>query len=409
MPRPLSPGQGSSAELPLELTWTECVDVDYYQIQLDTTSEFGQPVVDTVANLAHLTLSLDLPSGRYYWRLAQVTVAGAHSEFSTAVSFRIEGWSYPRSVVATIPLGAHPGALAVRPDGREVWVGSTSQDDRHLYVVCTDSLVVSHQVTSEGYAHGEVVFDPAGTHAFTCMMLDPGNREGGEIEGFSTSEYVMDGRYYYTCGGGCHSWPWGYGLCSDPRGEYLYAIDGEYGEPISLGVTNNGMHHADPIGAVDVSVSPNLARAYACGPTGSFVEYDVNDMDSTRGILIDASLGPLVITGDGRYAFISQEQPPGFSVVDLTTFEVVAYREMPTGFAWARPFALALSPDERFLFLCDRESAYVHVADVTNPTHPAILEHLQIGGNAVHGVAFAPDGSRAYLSVEPTGLVMLER
>lgn len=409
-PRPLAPGQGSRVELPAKFSWTVCDDADSYRVQLHTEPDFYAPLLDTTVRYAHLLLGADLPSGRYVWRVSQYTSSGRESEFSVANSFTITGWAYPRRLVTTVPVGPRPACLGLRPDGREVWVGSSDTADRNLYVVSSDSLVVTHRVATHGYEHGEIVFDRDGARAFTAMRIGFGDPAGGEIEAFSTADYVYVDNFYRSCGAGCHRWPWGYGICTDPTKEYIYAVDGEDGEVDRYCIVRSEYEElGDPVGAIDVAADPYRAAIYACGPNGQFVVHEANELEITAIVSTGARLGPLVLTNGGRYAFIGYKRPAGFLAMDLVTLEVAVRKDLPTDFAWAWPFALTLTPDERFLFLCDRESSFVHIADVSDPLRPRFVEHLQLDGQRVNGVAITPDGARAYLSVEPTGVVVLER
>ncbi len=165
----------------------------------------------------------------------------------------------------------------------------------------------------------------------------------------------------------------------------------------------------DVAGPCDVALDRRFARAYVTCQTSQLMELDVNTLDSINALDIGARVGLVLTAADGRYAYVGHVSPAGFSVVDLDDFTLVRTVEVPDESLGTTPFALAVSPDEHYLFLGDAESGYVHVADISAPERAHFVDHFRLDGAGIRSIAFAPNGSRAYLSVEPVGIVVLEK
>jgi hypothetical protein len=107
---------------------------------------------------------------------------------------------------------------------------------------------------------------------------------------------------------------------------------------------------------------------------------------------------PFTITGDARYMFACLNNFVGFEVADVETGEVIYTVPVP-GVIQPAPFpshtdchGIAITPDERFLFLNDRVSGGVQVFDISGlrqgvaPTHlkfiPTRKMGLDLNGNA---------------------------
>jgi len=407
-PHPLQPGQGSNVELPVRFVWSSIAGADSFVLEADTSDAFVQPLIDTTWADTEITVLRGMPPGRWYWRVAACDRSGGSLQFSSTVSFKVTGWSYPKRLAATVTVSSRPSGLAVTPDGREVWVGCLDSTDRSLYVVSSSDLTVTHRVASEGFNHAKLVFDPSGSHAYCCATVTP--EEYSEVEEFSTSTYERTDSYCVSCGGGCHSWPAGYGICASYGGDFVLAVDASEGI-VCMFATGSGGRDAqwDVDGPFDVALDRRYARAYVTCLTSQLVELDANTLDSVNALDIGARVGLVLTAADGRYAYVGHVSPAGFSVVDLSDLSLVRTVKVPGESLGTAPFALAVSPDQQYLFLGTADSSYVLVVDISEPERARFVDHFRLPGTGVRSIAFAPDGFRAYATVEPTGIVVLEK
>ncbi|GEL20533.1 Hsp70 family protein [Pseudonocardia asaccharolytica] len=151
-----------------------------------------------------------------------------------------------------------------------------------------------------------------------------------------------------------------------------------------------------------VTASPNGKLLYIAGRNAGIVtvvDTAVNQVTAT----IPISAGPpqyLAFSPDGKRVYVSVFNEARtvnvVAVLDTTTNSVIATIPVNT-----RPFALAVQPGGKRLYVPNHDSGNVSVIDTSNN---ALLDTITVARNP-HWVAFSPDGTRAYTANHESNLV----
>jgi DNA-binding beta-propeller fold protein YncE len=283
-------------------------------------------------------------------------------------------------------------------------------------VVATDSLRVSHVIPTFGFDHGELKISPDGVFVYfdEKLVWDSGP-EIGQMAEFRTSDYG----FYGACACGIDmnadpTGPIGYSLACSPSGDIVVAVDsgedeGEvYTDVCCFQVPNPGGYNSAGWveGAMDLQFDRWNPHLYVLCWNDTLRDLDAVSMDNLRSLNLGnrTSHGMIRLSNDSRYAYITQREPPGVTVVDLTNWHVVTTLRLS---AQEGTWAEALSPDGNFLYVGEGNSSIIHIADVSDPPNASWLNQVKVGNGQVRGICFAPDGSRAYVSVCPDGVAVL--
>jgi len=158
--------------------------------------------------------------------------------------------------------------------------------------------------------------------------------------------------------------------------------------------------------AQDVEFDRFAPRLYVLCRNDTLQELDAISLANLHSLKLGnhTTFGMIRLSNDSRYAYITELEPPGVAVVDLTNWSVVTTLNLtPQHIPWAE----ALSPDGNFLYIGDANSPTINIADASDPANPFWLNQVTVGKGQVRGICFAPDGSRAYVSVCPDGVAVL--
>lgn len=121
----------------------------------------------------------------------------------------------------------------------------------------------------------------------------------------------------------------------------------------------------------------------------------------TRTIAVPVSPVELAIAADGRTLYVSPPLPVGVLPVDTVSGAVGA---PIAGTGDGRAIPLALSPDGRELYRPNHEAGTVSVIDTTTNS---VVGAVPTGGKPF-SVAFAPDGTRAYVTDDDGAVTVVE-
>ncbi|MGD0908033.1 MAG: hypothetical protein ABSA96_10660 [Candidatus Acidiferrales bacterium] len=149
------------------------------------------------------------------------------------------------------------------------------------------------------------------------------------------------------------------------EGHAWYVADGVTGKQIKKidSVTVDNPHNT--IFSLDGS------RVFLSGPTIGIADTKTNTVVQT--IKFGNSVRPFTINGRGSYVFANVNGLLGFEVADVKSGEVI-HRVEVDGFGWSKErttehncpsHGIALSPDEKELWLSDMANGYIHVFDAT--------------------------------------------
>ncbi len=353
----------------------------------------GTEAVITDASATRLVV--EVPEGAV---TGNVTVENlVEGKTSNALSFTIlSAEEVARGYEAGLaPLGAHPRAMAVSPDG-----------------------VVMFVATGDGYS--AVVVDPGSAdYLLTRAFAVPGGLDGIDV--------TSDGKRVYAI--------------SSENGK-LYRINGEMGAGglDDLEVLSEISMGAEPLG---IMIEPAGRKAYVTTSDNTVDVYDVNPSSATfdmqvsrigsvgvslRGCMtldpsgdmlliptgegklavcdtrgdtlvasIDVGLDPRDVTVDptGTRAYVTDENGVA-TVVSLDMLEKVA--EVPTGGSLRGD---AVTPAGSFLFSVNRELNFYDVIDLrqTSQTYRSVIANISLPVNPVD-VELSPDGQYAFAICE---------
>ena len=157
--------------------------------------------------------------------------------------------------------------------------------------------------------------------------------------------------------------------------------------------------------------SPLVAAWSAPGPTipGRSI-YVTNQLDNTLSVIdgsnykvvatvpVGTSPAGVVVSPDGRYAYIAEGGDDAVSVLDTGTRTIATTVALPAG---SGPRGVALSPRGEFLYVADGGSNRVSVVD-TRTTR--VVASVPVGTQPV-SVAVTPDGGSAYVADAGSGNV----
>lgn len=180
------------------------------------------------------------------------------------------------------------------------------------------------------------------------------------------------------------------------EGPHWNVVDAQTGDVIAKIVTKSGSHNT--IYALDGS------RVYLAGlrsPFLSIADTKTNTVVKMVGPF-SKPIRPFTVNGRGTLAFVNVNDLPGFEIGEVETGKVLYHVEIPD----YKPGTLkrhgcpshgiALTPDEKELWVVDGANNAIHVFDATvmPPKQVAIVELCDFPG----WVSFSIDGREAYSS-----------
>jgi DNA-binding beta-propeller fold protein YncE len=214
--------------------------------------------------------------------------------------------------------------------------------------------------------------------------------------------------------------PWGpvgYGLACSPAGDLVAAVNFnnpelpedqgvfQFAVPESISREFEGeLAYIEK--AFDLEYAHYQSLMFVVSMNDSLYRFDPTRVSGTRCAMYVAGAPRLFdISENDHYAFVSHLVSPGLTTVNLQTMSVCAELELPN---WSRPWVVRLSPDQNYAFVCEEDTGLVRVADVSDPDAPRWVGTIATGSGRPRDICFAPDGSRAYVAVDPDGIVVLE-
>ena len=288
---------------------------------------------------------------------------------------------------------------------------STPAADRHLfYLTSPDG---AQKVGGSG--DGLLIYDMDKGHAFVRRIEIPSLKEG--VRGINAS--AATGRLYVTTNGHrvvCVDlntdkvlWEKTYDTGCDqgaltPDGKTFYVpsgfwshdkcwmvVSGETGEEIAPRIKVDGFSH-NSLASLDGT------RAYF-GSTTRLSVVDTKEHKVTTSIspIGESGVFPFTVNGTNTRAYVCLGKTVGFDVADLTTGKVLGRVVTEGEPIKRRTHGVALSPDEKEVWVSDQGGNAIFVFDNTVwPPKQVDRIKIKIGG---HGwVAFSLDGKYAYSS-----------
>lgn len=290
-------------------------------------------------------------------------------------------------------------------------------DSRHLLYVASPG--IRNYVQYGGV--GILVFDIDHDYKFVRRIPTwdvPAGKKAENVKGIAAS--AKTGRVYVTSldsmiaidaltgkklwsktyDGGCDR------MAISPDGKILYVpelegpawhvVDAVSGEVITTIETNSGSHNT--------IWSANGARVYLAGLKArllSIADSNTNRVVGTVGPF-DNVIRPFTVNGRGTLAFVNVNGLLGFEVGNLQTgkklyhVEVQGYKQGPVKRHGCPSHGIALTPDEKELWLADCANSTIHVFDST-VMPPKQLTSIK-ARDCVGWLSFSMDGRTAYSS-----------
>jgi DNA-binding beta-propeller fold protein YncE len=184
-------------------------------------------------------------------------------------------------------------------------------------------------------------------------------------------------------------------MCITPDGRKIYLPSGDFTEGDSWHIVD--AETGDLIADLSIGAYPHnticglSGKQVFLGATGHWYFTVVDPATDT----VVRSIGPLgggvrpfTVNAKETLAYININGLLGFVVVDITSGQVL-YRTSPDGFSWSADsgvcpsHGIALSPDEREVWVIDQPNNAVHVFDVTGvpASPPRLVASIQLTGS----------------------------
>lgn len=331
--------------------------------------------------------------------------------------YRKNGWTFSGRVWIAMSAIAVASSLgfcpwpAVASDGE-----ATSQDRRMLYVA-----VPGIRNYLEYGGHGLLVFDIDNGHQFVKRIPTAGLDDKGQplnVKGICAD--AETGRLYISTlftltavdlhsdaviwekryDGGCDR------MALSPDGKLMYlpslekehwhVVDALSGDVVAKIVPRSGAHNT--------VYGPDGKRVYLAGLRSS----DLAVADTATHTLVDsvgpfsASIRPFTINGSQTLCFVNVNDLLGFEVGDLTSgemlhrVEVEGFDKGPVKRHGCPSHGIAMTPDEKELWLCDATNERLHLFDAT-VMPPEQLESIKLRDQP-GWISLSIDGRYAYPS-----------
>jgi DNA-binding beta-propeller fold protein YncE len=186
--------------------------------------------------------------------------------------------------------------------------------------------------------------------------------------------------------------------------DFWYVIDAKSGKLI------NRIHAPESMNAhnLNLSLDGSLAFMSPNGPVLSIGE--VKTAKTIKTIRFSDNVRPFVINHDASLIYANLNNLLGFEIADVKSGKVIQRVEVP-GFGWRefwaqpnRPYVahgcpshgIALTPDEREVWIVDGIRNFIHIFDNTKPT-PVIVDSIATTGGPMW-ITVGLDGKFAYVS-----------
>lgn len=231
---------------------------------------------------------------------APVYFAYIANQFSNSVSVVN---TTTNTVVATVPVGAHPTGVAASADGSSVYI--TNNGDNTVSVINTATNTVSATI-------------PVGTAP--------------------------------------------YGICVSPDGNRVYVANQNSGSISVINTTSNALIATVNVGSgpYGVAIGPDGSRVY-CANMNDATMSEINTASNT--VIATVNVGPhpysVVVGADGTRAYVSSAYSNTITVINTTNSQIVT---TITASNFSNTPAMCLSPDGNRLYLVNGEIAVINTA-----------------------------------------------
>ncbi len=297
----------------------------------------------------------------------------------------------PNDAGAPIPVGTHPDAIAITPNGRTAYVVNFGSDNVTPVDVSTDTAAPAGSWIPVGSEPDAIAISPDGNYAYVANSGD------GTVDKIA----LATGQVVDTISvGGSPT-----GIAISPNGRTAYVTDNGNGfdTVIPIDLANDQPGGQIPAGTdpVAIAITPDGSTAYvvdAGSPTvaGAVTPIDLRTSPPAPGTEIAVGNHPsaIAISPAGDYAYVTNYADGTLSQITLATG---ATATLPAG---TRPAAVTVVPSGGAVYVANETSPGV-ASELTVPAATASPASIAVGG-APDAIAVTPDEAPvAALSVLP--------
>ncbi len=278
----------------------------------------------------------------------------------------------------SLPLGDFPMNLALSPDGQFLAATNNGQGEHSLQLVQARSGKLLHSIEIPTGWLGLAFADDSRT-----LYVSGGNTNA--ILRYNVRNKQLLLRDTLTLG---TPWPTRIspaGLCVDDRRNLLYVVTKENHSLYVVDTRSKAVLYRDSLGheLYTCALSPDRRRLYITHWGGNeLIVWDTEKRRTQTRISIGDNPNDLVISRNGKFAFVACADDNSVSVVDLQKNKVVEtlvaalFPDAPTG---STSNSVALSPDETTLYVANADNNCLAVFDVSAPGQSRSLGFVPTG------------------------------
>jgi YVTN family beta-propeller protein len=277
--------------------------------------------------------------------------------------------------VATVAVGNAPGAVAVAPDGKHVYV-SNNFSDVSVIDTTTNTVVATIAVPR---TVGGVAVTPDGKHVY----VPNGDEVSSSVSVVDTATNMVVVTFALPVGSFATA------VAITPDGTHAYVVNfiqgGFPGTVSVIATASNTVVATIPVGVLQaVAVAPDGIHVYVTAGGGvSVIATATNTVVAT--VPVGVAPEGIAVTPDGKHAYVANASPvPGtVSVIDTASNTVVA-----TATVGILPAAVAVTPDGKHVYVANSFSDNVSV--IATATNTVVATVAAAPGTSPIGVGIMP-------------------
>jgi YVTN family beta-propeller protein len=276
------------------------------------------------------------------------------------------------SVAATIPVGKRPRGIHASPDGKTVYIALSGTP-----------IEAPPQIDSNGNPVFEKKKGPDDDDAAADKAADG-------IGILNTAAKKLTGKL------NAGSDPEEFALSKDGRHIYISNEDTKTASVISIAGAK--LEHIIPVGPEPegVTTTPDGKQFYVtCEAGGDIYVIDTASYSAVANFKVKGRPRSVAFMSSGGVGFIPSESAGELNVIDSANAKVLKTIPLPPG---SRPMRVALSPDEKRLFVSNGRAGTIAVFD----THSyELLDTIKVGTRP-WGIGVSPDGKFLFSANGPS-------
>ncbi|MCC7507088.1 MAG: bifunctional YncE family protein/alkaline phosphatase family protein [Saprospiraceae bacterium] len=278
----------------------------------------------------------------------------------------------------SLPLGDFPMNLAISPNGRYLAATNNGQGDHSLQLIDARKGKILHNLAL-----------PVGwlglAFSGDSRMLYVSGGNSNAIYRYKVTKNQLVLHDTLALG---NPWPVRIspaGLCLDDARGLLYVVTKENNSLYVLDTRSGAVLHRDSLGRelYSCALSPDRKRLYITHWGGNeLIVWNTESRKTQTRIAIGDNPNDLIISKNGRFAYIACADDNSVSVVDLQQQKIVEtlvatlYPDAPTG---STSNSVALSPDEKILYVANADNNCLAVFDVSTPGQSRAMGFIPTG------------------------------